>query len=109
MRLVEERLEFHPDDVRALYLAANALVALGHWDRGLEWTRRALSIEPHEPMLLYNAACIYCIAGKPEEAIGFLEEAVRRGFSNTGWLQNDADLDPLRVSPRFRALSERMC
>ena len=106
VRLVEKRLEFHPDDVRALYLAANALVALGHWDRGLEWTRRALSIEPHEPMLLYNAACIFCMARKPEEAIGFLEEAVRRGFSNTGWLKHDADLDPLRGSPRFLALSK---
>jgi serine/threonine protein kinase/Tfp pilus assembly protein PilF len=108
VRLVEERLEFDPYDVRALYLAANALVALGHWDRGLEWTLRALSIEPHEPMLLYNAACIYCIAEKPDEAIGFLEEAVHRGFSNRDWLKQDADLDPLRDSPRFLALSELM-
>jgi tetratricopeptide (TPR) repeat protein len=108
VRLVEERLEFHRDDVRALYLGANALVALGHWDRGLEWTRRALIIEPHEPMLLYNAACIFCIAEKPDEAIGFLEQAVRRGFSNTGWMKHDADLDPLRDSPRFLALSEGM-
>ena len=108
VRLVEERLEFDPDDVRALYLAANALVALGHYDRGLEWTQRALSIAPHEPMLLYNAACIYCMAEKPGEAIGFLEQAVRRGFSNRDWLRHDADLDPLRDSPRFLALSERL-
>lgn len=108
VRLVEERLEFDPYDVRALYLAANGLVALGERERGLEWTRRALSIEPHEPMLLYNAACIHCIAGREEDALGFLEEAVRSGFSNRGWLRHDVDLDPLRESPRFLALSEAL-
>jgi non-specific serine/threonine protein kinase len=108
VRLVEERLEFDPYDVRALYLAANALVGLGHHDRGLEWTRRALSIEPHEPMLLYNAACIYCMAKRPDEAVGFLEEAVRRGFSNRDWLKHDVDLDPLRDSPRFLKLFDAM-
>jgi len=108
VRLVEARLEFDPNDVRALYLAANSLISLGDFDRGLEWTQRALSIEPHEPMLLYNVACIYCMAGKPSEAIGFLEEAVRRGFSNRDWMKNDADLNPLRDSPRFQALTQTM-
>ena len=108
VRLVEKRLEFDPYDVRALYLAANALVSLGDCDRGLQWARRALSIEPHEPMLLYNAACIFCLAKKPGEAIGFLEEAVRQGFSNRGWLKHDTDLDALRDTPRFVALFEGM-
>ncbi len=108
VKLVEERLEFDPNDVRALYLAANALVALGELDRGLEWTRRALRLEPHEPMLLYNTACIYCLAGKPGEAIGFLEEAVRQGFFNRDWMRHDVDLDPLRENSRFKALVESM-
>ena len=106
IRLVEERLEFEPNGVRALYLGANALVSLGELDRGLEWARRALDIEPDEPMLLYNTACIYCIAGRPEEAVGFLEEAVRQGFSNRDWMRNDVDLDPLRDEPRFKTLIE---
>ncbi|NIM00281.1 MAG: protein kinase [Acidobacteria bacterium] len=106
VRLVEERLEFDPNDVRALYLGANALVSLGEFERGLEWTCRALTIEPREPMLLYNAACIYCIAGRFDEAIEFLERAVRHGFSNRDWMRNDVDLDPLHDSPRFSALVE---
>ena len=108
IRLVEERLEFDPNDVRALYLGANALVSVGYLERGLEWTNRALNIEPQEPMLLYNAACIYCIAERPGEAIGFLEQAVRHGFSNRDWMRNDGDLDPLRDSPRFTALTDAM-
>ena len=108
VRLVEERLEFDPYDVRALYLAANGLVALGEIDRGLEWTRRALNVEPHEPMLLYNAACIFCMAGRLDDAIGFLEDAVKHGFSNRDWMRHDIDLDPLREFPRFKALSEAM-
>jgi serine/threonine protein kinase/Flp pilus assembly protein TadD len=108
VRLVEERLEYDPYDVRALYLAANGLVALGEVDRGLEWARRALNVEPHEPMLLYNAACIFCMAGRPDDALEFLEDAVKHGFSNRDWMSNDVDLDLLRETPRFRALSEAM-
>ena len=59
-------------------------------------------------MLLYNAACIYCIANRPSEAIEFLEQAVRRGFSNRGWLHHDVDLDPLRDSARFKALTDAL-
>ena len=108
LRLAEERLEFDPYDVRALYLAANALVALGQIDQGLELTRRALKVEPREPMLLYNAACIFCIAERPDDAIAFLEEAVRHGFSNRDWMREDVDLDSLRESSRFKALAAEM-
>ena len=106
VRLAEERLEFDPNDVRALYLAANALVSLDQVDRALEWTRRALRIEPHEPMLLYNAACIYCMAGERDQALAFLDAAIRHGFANRGWMANDNDFDPLRDSPRFAELLE---
>ena len=61
-------MELNPDDARALYMAANALVALGERERGLDACRRALEIDPQDPMLLYNVACVLSLAGQIEPA-----------------------------------------
>jgi len=102
--LVEDRLEFSPDDVRALYMGANGLVALGERERGLEWARRARALEPDEPMLLYNLGCIYSLAGEIGEALDCVERAVALGLTHKGWYEHDSNLDPLRGEPRFRTL-----
>ena len=44
--IVEKYLQLNPGDTRALYLGANGLVALGEREKGLEWLRRALTLEP---------------------------------------------------------------
>ena len=64
VEIVQQRLMVSPDDVRALYMGANALAALGETEKSLEWARLALSMEPDEPMVLYNLACIWSLAGK---------------------------------------------
>ena len=104
----ERRLALHPDDVRALYMGANALVALGDLERGFEWARRALAIDPDDAMLLYNMACIYSMAGRTEEALDFIERSVRSGMNRLGWLQNDSNLDAVRDHPRFVAAVEEL-
>jgi serine/threonine protein kinase/Flp pilus assembly protein TadD len=106
--LVAERIEFHPDDARALYMGANGLVALGDRKKGLEWARRARDIAPEEPMLLYNLGCIYSLAGEIDEALDCLERAVAHGLTQKGWYEHDSNLDPLRQHPRFRALMEKL-
>jgi non-specific serine/threonine protein kinase len=102
------RLDLNPDDVRALYMGANGLVALGERERGLEWARRAQELEPDEPMLLYNLACIFSLAGEVEEAIGCLERAIEGGFAHTAWVEKDSNLDPLRDDARFHAVMAKL-
>jgi len=108
VRAAAERLDLSPDDVRALYMGANGLVALGQRARGLVWARRAMELEPDEPMLLYNLACIYSLAEEADEAIACLEKAVERGFAHKLWIEKDSNLDPLRDDPRFQALARRV-
>jgi tetratricopeptide (TPR) repeat protein len=108
VRAAAERLDLNPDDVRALYMGANGLVALGQRAKGLVWARRAMEIEPDEPMLLYNLACIYSLAGEAEQAIACLERAVERGFAHKLWIEKDSNLDLLRGDPRFQALARRV-
>jgi len=106
--LVEERIQLHPDDVRALYMGANGLVALGERELGLEWARRAQKIAPDDAMLLYNLGCIYSLAGEIDEALDCLERAVAHGLVHKGWYLHDSNLDPLRKQPRFLALMEKL-
>jgi len=104
VRLVEDRLRLNPDDVRALYMGANGLVALGEMGRGLEWARRAARMDPDEPMVLYNVACLQALAGRTEEAFETLELAVRSGLNQKGWIEHDSNLDAVRGHPRYPAL-----
>ncbi|MDP2876511.1 MAG: protein kinase [Holophaga sp.] len=102
--IAEEKLRHVPDDARTRYLGANALVALGQRDKGLAWARMARNLDPDDPMLLYNVGCIHALADNPTEALDCLEQAVRAGLTDKGWLENDGDLDSLRILPRFEAL-----
>jgi adenylate cyclase len=61
-------------------------------------------MDPEEPSILYNVACVYATQGKPENAIDCLEKAIHHGFGFREWIENDSDLASLRNNPRFQAL-----
>jgi serine/threonine protein kinase/Tfp pilus assembly protein PilF len=104
VRIVEERLRSAPGDVRALYMGANGLVALGRVEEGLEWAATARFMEPEEPMVLYNVACVYALAGELDDAMDLLEDAVHRGLMQKAWIVNDSNLDGLRSRSRYQEL-----
>ena len=108
LRRAERHLELHPDDLRALYLGAGALVGLGQRDRGFEWANRVLAIAPDDPGALYNIACLYSLAGDNEKAIETLEKSLASGFAQKEWIEHDTDLGPIRSHPRYNALLKSM-
>jgi adenylate cyclase len=104
IKAVEAKLKLNPDDARALYMGANGLAALGEYKKSLEWADLALRIDPDEPMVLYNVACIQSLAHQYERALDTLERSVKKGLKQVGWLQHDSNLDPLRKLPRYKQL-----
>ncbi|MGA2270578.1 MAG: tetratricopeptide repeat protein [Bryobacteraceae bacterium] len=108
IEVAERHLRLNPDDARALYMAANGLVALGERAQGQQWAERALTIRPDDPMLLYNVGCIFSLLGRVEPAIECLEKAARNGLTQKGWYQHDSNLDPLRKYPRFQELVRKL-
>jgi TolB-like protein/Tfp pilus assembly protein PilF/tRNA A-37 threonylcarbamoyl transferase component Bud32 len=108
-RVVEHWLELNPDDPRACVLGAINLAALGDRDGAQRLATRATTIDPDDPMLLYNVACMHSKLGNVDEALSHLERAVRRGGGNSrDWLVHDRDLDTIRESPRFQAILDAM-
>jgi hypothetical protein len=76
-----------------------------------------------EPLVLYNAACVYALASKPtkanpipaeqqakyaERAIALLRQAVAKGYNNVHNMKNDDDLKPLRERDDFQKLLREM-
>lgn len=108
LRLAELHLDLNPDNVRARYLGANALVGLGRISEGLDWARRALELAPHDAMVLYNVAATHALAGSIDEGLDHLERAVEFGFAYRPDLENDPELGSLRAHPRFQSLLDRL-
>ena len=109
IELTEAQLESNPDDARALYLGAGALLLHGQKEKGIEWTRRAVAVDPTDTGTLYNVACLYSSQLRmKDEAMDYLEKAVDNGFAQKAWIENDDDLASLRDMPRYKALLARM-
>ena len=108
IRLVEQQLELTPDDARACIFAAIAHSVLREVDKSLQYAERGLSIDPDDPMLLYNVACVYAQLDKEEDALACLERAVDKGFGHKEWIEHDPDLCSIRDSARFKAITQAM-
>lgn len=111
VQIAEEVLQLNPGDVRALYMAANGLVALGGEDnklKGIEFLNRAFTLDPKDPMLLYNAGCIYSLCSMKTEALNCLDQAIEQGLTQKAWYAHDSNLNPLREESRFKELISKL-
>lgn len=108
VKLIEQRLDLNPDDARAFNLGATTLMKLGNTQRALKFAAMSLSIEPDDPLILYNVACMYALMDKREDALAYLERAVRNGFGHKESMANDPDLDSIRRTPWFHAIVQAM-
>jgi TolB-like protein/Flp pilus assembly protein TadD len=106
--VIEKHLKWHPDDARAYYLGAGALLQIDQRERAEEWIGKALEIDPTDSVVLYNVACFYALDGQAERALDCLEAAVDHGAVSASWMRNDGDLTSLRQTPRFQALLDRL-
>lgn len=108
VRLAEQHLRWNPDDVRAIYMAANGMAGLGQRKTAREWVERALSIRPADSMVLYNAGCVYSMLGLHDEALSALERSVERGLVQRGWFEHDSNLAAVRGDARFQELLKKL-
>jgi serine/threonine protein kinase/tetratricopeptide (TPR) repeat protein len=104
VEIARKHLEANPEDARAMYLAAGALLDLGRQDECRVLLDRALQLAKGEPSVLYNAACVYARSGEPERALEALAACFQVGWGNRDWIAHDPDFDAIREDPRFQAL-----
>ena len=103
-----KHLDLNPDDARALYLGASALIRADESEEALQWVQMAVAIDPHDTAVQYNAACIYSLLGKIEEALEYFEKAIDSGYSSREWIDNDSDFNSIRNHPRFQKALKKL-
>jgi adenylate cyclase len=105
LKLLPGYLLQNPDDSRARMFYAVSLAEVGRKDEALVEGAKALEINPDDARMLYNCGCLYSRLGEVQRAVGMLQQAVARGFSDMGWMKHDADLTALRDNAEFIALT----
>ena len=113
------------DDYNALAITGKALIQImeGKIDEGIATVEEAKDRLAKDSLFAYNTACVYsqslAFVNKNEdladrdkkmklyesEAINYLEQAMKLGFSQKELLKDDPDLDPLRENDRFKAIA----
>jgi tetratricopeptide (TPR) repeat protein len=102
--VLEAFTEQHPHVLDAWLVIGRCLKELRRPDDAAEAMRRGLEACGRHPRLMYNLACYECLAGRCDEALRALLDAISLHPAYAGVVERDADLDALRSDPRFAAI-----
>jgi tetratricopeptide (TPR) repeat protein len=91
---------FEPSPWEA-WLAAKLLLDAGEPDRGVAVFLEALERHPRNSNVLYNLACFESLAGRPDDALTHLTEAIELDSRTREWARTDEDFAAIRDDPRF--------
>ncbi len=64
-------------------------------------------LQPDNPEVHYNIACLHARGNRTEEAVLWLQKALDKGFGDWNLLKNDRDLENIRNTTFYRELMER--
>lgn len=101
---LEAHLRKVPEDVRARMMLAIDYAIAGRNEDALREINIAMLLRPDETMVLYNAACAYCVMDKIAEAVDVLRRAWEGGYRDAVWTRRDPDLVKLHGHPEFERL-----
>jgi hypothetical protein len=80
----------------------------GDFERAARLIESHLKEFPNDPVMLYNAACVYCHLQQPDRAASYLRRAVDAGLQDLAQIAREPDLEPIRDHPIFVSLLERL-
>jgi len=76
-------------------------VAQGKLNKAENDYRLAQSINPIDPTLNYNMACLYSLTSRIDLSLDALDKALKNGFSEIDRLRHDSDLENVRKTKEF--------
>jgi len=104
-------IRFLEDMLARLGEDADALAQLGHlytkakrYRDGLAVDRRLVVLKPRDPIAHYNMACSLALLKETSRAFLSLRNAIRLGYRDLQYMQQDPDLENLRQDPRWNAV-----
>ena len=76
----------------------------GRYAEAADGAREAAEAHPEYAGLLFNLACCESLAGRTEEAVAHLGQAIEKSPRFRAFAAEDSDFEPLRDAPEFQAL-----
>ena len=76
----------------------------GKYDEAADRGRELVEGHPEYAGPLYNLACCEALAGRKEDAIQHLRQAIERSEQFRPMAAEDSDFDPIREEPGFKEL-----
>ena len=84
------------------HFAAVPAVEAGDYERAIEIASEGLERRGDDPGLVYNIACYEAMAGRREDALRHLRQAVELAPDKVrDWAKDDTDLDSIRDDPSY--------
>ncbi len=97
----------NPDYATASYKTLQvAAFHSGRYEYSVEVGRQAFE-RSKDPEVAYNIACAEARAGRPDEALAWVERALEAGFRDVESLASDPDFESLRSRPQFQVICGR--
>lgn len=105
LELAERAAMLQPENPAPLSRGAIALIHLGRTAEAFAWTRRALVLDPDDPVTCCNVACVYSMAGDQETAMRYLKAYIGQSSEDMiGLIGHDRMLDAIRSHPEYETL-----
>lgn len=98
----EKILKETPDFIEALIALGDLYTNKGFYKKGLEIDKRLSILRPRDPIIFYNLACSYSLLKDISKAFSAIQLAIKYGYDDFDYLQQDSDLETLRRSERFQ-------
>ena len=94
-----------PEEIeRDHWAPLQVLYEAGRYDEAADRGQELLAAHPGSGQLLYNVACCESLAGRADDAVAHLREAICVSEDIRALGAGDSDFDPIRDHPAFRAL-----
>jgi tetratricopeptide (TPR) repeat protein len=108
IRFFESVLKRDPRYADVVEILGGLYTKHGRISDGLKMDRRLVRLQPDNATAHYNLACSLALVKRKADALKSLEDAVKLGYRDYDWMQQDPDLDALKADPQFKALIEQL-
>lgn len=103
----ENLVRENPDFTDALIPLGDVYTKRGFYEKGLAVDLKLADLLPLDPTVHYNLACSYSLLGKINLALNTLGKAIKLGYNDIKWMNEDPDLENVRKDTRYQTLIKK--
>jgi hypothetical protein len=108
IRFFESVLRRSPRYTQVIEILGGLYTRQGRVADGLKMDRRLVKLQPGNATAHYNLACSLALSRRKAAALLELRRAIKLGYSDFDWMQQDPDLEALKKHPEFQALLQQL-